>query len=239
MSDRKLRSGTRKDYAKMDDVDVTLIHQSADEDNRSSSEDDFHACARNVNKQPSKQHRDDGGAILNYEVVVGNSDDSGNDAESSESDEELREADQKLQALRKQQKLLFKQSKRARIAQETEEIQKSLRKLKKNGKTGKSKITSKSLRTMDDVMEEVDQLMDKNMKIKAVESSSETETDCVPRRSGSSSGRSVKPKTRVHSEQEGVKHQERRSGKSKNSLTSDYKFPQKWPHSFFKSAFCP
>ena len=77
------------------------------------------------------------------------------------------------------------------------------------------------------------------MKIKAVESSSETETDCVPRRSGSSSGRSAKAtvKTRAHSEQGGVRHQERRSGKSKNSLTSDYKFPQKWPHSFLNPHF--
>ena len=110
-SDRKLRSGTRKDYSKMiEGVDVVL-NQSADEDNRSDSDDDVYACVdpRNVTKKQNKQqHGQDGGGILNYEVIVGNSDDTESDGDATESDEELREADRKLQALKQQQKLLFK-----------------------------------------------------------------------------------------------------------------------------------
>ena len=197
----------------------------------------------NVNKHRPK-HRDDqdGGDILNHEVVVGNSDDSDNevdtDTASSESDDELRVAEQKLEVMRKEQKRLFKQSKRARIARETQEIEKSLRLLKKCGKPARKKVTAKSLRAMNDVVDEVDQLMDKHMKIKTVESSSDTETDCVPRRSagGSSSGRTTTVR-RSNSDQRNERQPEKKSGKSKSSLTSDYKFPQKWPHSFLNPHF--
>ena len=240
MSDRKLRSGTRKDYNKMiESVDVAL-QSSADEDKENSDVDPY-ACAAASVKNVNKQHGEDGGEILNYEVNIGNSYDTDNEFESSESDEELRDAELKLEAMRKEQKILFKQSKRARIAQETAEIQKSLLKLQKNavGKSVKKRVTAKSLRSMDDVVEQVDLLMDKNMRIKTVErSSSDSETDCVSRRSISSSGRKTSSK-KSSSEHSKAKERlvEKKSGKSKNSLTSDYKFPQKWPHSFLNPHF--
>ena len=131
MSDRKLRSGTRKDYNKMiESVDEALL-SSAEEDN---DHVEAYACASSTTKQNvNKQHGgEDGGELLNYQLVVGNPDDTDNEGEASESDEEIREAELQLQAMRKQQKLLFKQTKRARIAQETEEIRKSLLKIKKD-----------------------------------------------------------------------------------------------------------
>ena len=173
--------------------------------------------------------------------MVGNSDDSENEFsadESSESDGELLEAELRLEALKKQEKLLAKRSKRARIAKETEEVEKSLRKLKKNG-GGSKKITAASLRDMDDVMEEVDRLMDKNMKIKTVaESSTESESDVVSSKCGSSSGRTRrKSKSYQGVEKTGKEKAEKKSGKSKSSLNSDSKFPQKWPHSFLNPHF--
>ena len=134
------------------------------------------ACAINQNKQ--QQHgqstKYDGGEILNYELVVGNSDDSeyeeeGDPDEISDSDDDLREAEARLARLKKQQKLLAKQTKRERIAKETEEVEKSLKKMQKSAaKKGKKIITASSLRAMDDVVEEVDWLMDQKMKIKTV-----------------------------------------------------------------------
>ena len=243
MSDRKLRSGTRKDYNKMiESVDEALL-SSAEEDN---DHVEAYACASTTKQNVNKQHGgEDGGELLNYQIVVGNPDDTDNEGEASESDEEIREAELQLQAMRKQQKLLFKQTKRARIAQETEEIRKSLLKLKKDAdvRSGKKQLTAKSLRGMDDVMEEVDQLMDANMKIKTVESSSsDVETDCVSRRSDSSSRRKTSITRRKSSSEEGKRSgrevlQDKKSGKSKKSLTSDYKFPQKWPHSFLNPHF--
>ena len=123
MSDRKLRSGTRKDYNKMvDSVDVALQEENSDENSDG-------ACA-NLNARKQQQQDGEGsnvvddGAILNY--LVGNVDDSGNEINeysSGESDEELLQAERRLEAMKQQQKSLLKQSKRARIAQETKEIE--------------------------------------------------------------------------------------------------------------------
>ena len=55
MSDRKLRSGTRKDYSKMNDVNIALEEDITD---------DGDACATNKNKRGQQQHGDDG-EILN------------------------------------------------------------------------------------------------------------------------------------------------------------------------------
>ena len=238
MEDRKLtlRSGTRKDYCKLNDVDVALEEESTDHDG-----DGIYACASGKNKKgKQKQHGEDGGEILNCEVVVGNSDDSENESvadETSDSDGELLEAELRLEALKKEEKLLEKRAKRARIAKETEEVEKSLQKLKKNGGAKAKKVTAASLRNMDDVMEEVDRLMDKNMKIKTVaDSSTESESDVVSSsvsKCGSSTGRT----RRKSKSRQGQEKAEKKSGKSKNSLNSESKFPQKWPHSFLNPHF--
>ena len=62
----------------------------------------------------------------------------------------------------------------------------------------------------------------------------------MPRRSvRNSSSRTTtrRPYSEQGKEAEKEKQSERKSGKSKNSLTSDYKFPQKWPHSFLNPHF--
>ena len=77
--------------------------------------------------------------------------------------------------------------------------------------------------------------MDQKMKIKTVETSSESESDVVPVKSASSRSRSKVCQGRRKGGKEQVT--ERKSGKSKNSLTSDSRFPQKWPHSFLNPHF--
>ena len=217
----------------VDSVDVVL-EDSCSDDNKS---DGPYACAdekrghHDEKQQQTEQQHGDREEHVNFTDI-----DSDLESLSSESDDDLREAELRLEAMKQEQKLLYKQSKRARIAQETEAVAKSLRKLKKEGKHGASRspVTVKSLRAMEDVVEEVDQLMDRNMRIKTVDSS-ECETDCV-----SSSSAAGKPR-RNNSHPSNVRkgsQQENKSGKSKNSLTSDYKFPQMWPHSFLNPHLC-
>ena len=192
MSERKLRSGTRKDYTKMvDSVDAAL-----EESSDGNKSDDPYACVdtepdRHLEVQNKQQHEhgDHDGDGDSCDEHSDHNVDSDLQSSSSESDEDLREAELRLEVLKQEQKLLYKQSKRARIAKETEAVAKSLSKLKREGKHAASKkskaVTVKSLRSMDDVVEQVDRLMDSNMKIKSVDSS-EGESDCV-----SSLGRSA------------------------------------------------
>ena len=231
MSDRKLRSGTRKDYNKMvDGVNAALGDESSD----GYKTDALNACAKDHLQQQQQQHGDSVDAHASY--VYESENDSDLETVSTESDDDLGEAELKLEAMRKEQKLLLKQSKRARIARETKQLEISLGELRRDKKhgAGKKSVTLKSLRTMDDVVEQVDQLMDRNMRIKTVDSSEES--DCV-----SSSGRSARNSSyprKVNKKTDNKGNQvEKKSGKSKNSLTSDYKFPQMWPHSFLNPHF--
>ena len=104
-----------------------------DGDLKKSADDESDDACAIVNKQQQK-HGHDGGEILNYELVVGNSDDSEYEEEDdpdndeiSDSDDDLHEAEARLETLKKRQKLLLKQTKRDRIAKE---VEKSLKKLK-------------------------------------------------------------------------------------------------------------
>ena len=204
------------------------------------SENDDRACVgdrtQNVNKQ---QHGSSSGDILNHEVFLNNSDESAKESEydssatESEDDEGLREAELQLELLKKEEKELRKQSKRARIARETAEVQKSLNELKsKNVKKKSKKITSASLRAMDEVVDQVDRLMDRHMNIKN-DHVSDYESDVVSVTS------STKKRSKGAINERGGKQPDTRlvSGKSKNSLNSDVKFPQKWPHSFLNPMF--
>ena len=204
------------------------------------SENDDRACVgdrtQNVNKQ---QHGSSSGDILNHEVFLDNSDESAKESEydssatESEDDEGLREAELQLELLKKEEKELRKQSKRARIARETAEVQKSLNELKsKNVKKKSKKITSASLRAMDEVVDQVDRLMDRHMNIKN-DHVSDYESDVVSVTS------STKKRSKGSINERGGKQPDTRlvSGKSKNSLNSDVKFPQKWPHSFLNPMF--
>ena len=239
MSDRKLRSGTRRDYNKMaEGVDVPLDEFTDQENN----DDGQYACAppKNNNKLGN------GGDILNYEVLIGNSDDSNvdgdDDSESSEG-EEVRKATAKLTQMRKEQRKLLRKSKLERIASEAQEVEKSLKKLKENADVRKKKskkVTAASLRGMDDVVAKVDRLMDKHMRIKVVSSSSEGEKPGSQSECEASADSDTTITTRSKS---GTKKVEavktsglKKSGKDK-TLTSDVKYPQKWPQSHLSLHF--
>ena len=239
MCDRKLRSGTKKNYKEMADGVSRDKSESADSNN---SESEDYACVGNKNVNKQQQHRtSSSGDILNHELALSHSSHSeqSNDESDydpsveSEDDDDLKEAELQLQLMKKQQRDLLKKSKRARIERETEEVRRSLEVLKKssNAKRGK-KVNAASLRAMDEVVDEVDRLMDRHMNIKAGRACSDVESDVVSVRSNSSV---VKKKKVVERE----RHSETKlvSGKSKNSLNSDVKFPQKWPHSFLNPLF--
>ena len=202
------------------------------------------ACVRNNN---NNKHDDGSGGILNSEVIIGNSDDSENQesqyeaaSESEENDDDLLAAERNLQLLKKKHQVLQQQSKRARIKRETAEVEKALKQLEKeNGKhkIKKSNVTAKSLRAMDEVVSEVDRLMDRHMNIKAADSSSgeEEESDVLSVCDSSGGVRRNKKKEVKPLKQK--QPEKKVSGKSKNSLNSDIRFPQKWPHSGLNPLF--
>ena len=245
MSVRKLRSGTRRDYSKMAEgecVDEALGELSDLENNNS----DQYACVDLERKNNNKLLKN-GGDILNYEVLIGNSDDEsnngGSDTQSDSDGDEVREARARLKQMRKEQKKLLRRSKLERIALESQEVGKSLKKLKGNADARKSKsskkVTAASLRGMDDVVAKVDRLMDKNMKIKTVSSSSEGNISSASECESSESDNTIT--TRSSSRKKKVVETEkksglRKSGKSK-TLTSDVKYPQEWPQSHLSLHF--
>ena len=92
------------------------------------------------------------------------------------------------------------------------------------------------MRAMDEVVDQVDRLMDRHMNIKN-DHVSDYESDVVSVTS-SSSGTKKRSKGAINNERGGKQADTRLvSGKSKNSLNSDVKFPQKWPHSFLNPMF--
>ena len=165
-SKMNLRQGTKKDYAKLvNGVDGTLVK---------SPENHNGACVGTRKQQQQQQKRADED-LENGELspVVDEYDADGSCSEivgserfsDSESDEEIREAEARLQLMKKQHKVLKKQEKRARIAEETAEVEKALKNLRK-GKQTKNDVTVASLRSMGDVVNQVDRLMDKNLSFK-------------------------------------------------------------------------
>ena len=169
----------------VDSVDIALDGDADVE----SGDGESYACASDGGRSKQKQKHDG-------ESNGGTDSDCEQNSISSDSDEELREAELKLQLMKKQQKVLEKQNKRDRIARETAELEQSLKCLSlKNDalKPKKKKVTAASLRSMRDVVREVDQLMEKNMRIgKADESSSEEVESDVISTKGASSGRKEK-----------------------------------------------
>ena len=91
----------------------------------------------------------------------------------------------------------------------------------------------KALRAMDDVVEKVDKLMDKNVKFKTLGRSSDS--DSSDSESGSASSDSSDSDLEKE-KKKGKKSGKHRSGKSK-TLTSYVKFPQVWPHSLLSLHF--
>ena len=218
-----LRQRKKKDYNKMQNGDV---------DGALNDSPKIRACVGSTSSQQQQQQNDNGGSDL---IFPGISDEvsvksiSGSDESDDESDVELREAELKLHLMKKQHKALQKQAKRVRIAEETAELEKSLKNLQKGKSGNKKNVTAASLRSMDEVVDEVDRLMDQNMNFKCnTGSASDAESDVV------SSGK----KLAKNSDQlKGNRQEKKTSGKSKCLLESDCEFPQKWPHNFLNPHF--
>ena len=222
-SERKksLRKGTRKNYNKMqNDVDGVLNPDLTDR-----------ACVDDVNNSDQQKHQHEEHELsdaLSLSAEENESNVSEVEETDEDSDDELTEAEIKLELMKKEFKILQKEEKRARIAKETEELERALKSLKKS-KPSKKHVTATTLRAMDDVVDEVDKLMDRNMNFnKNCGSSSEAESDVV-----STASRRVKKVEQVK-----VNRAEKKtSGKSKTLLDSECEFPQKWPHNFLNPHF--
>ena len=247
-SDRKLRSGTRKDYGKIACVDGDSSEAEREPDSPNS--DGGHR-----GKQQQQMAIMDGG-IINTEFPAYSSSDDGAASSESEPDEEIAQAQEKLKLITKEKKRLMKKKKLERIARETEEAEKSLEKMKKPKQTKKTKrkgkkVTVDSLRDMEDVVVKVDKLMDKEMKLsknkkKVVYSSSSSDSDSsTSSDSEDSSNSNPSSDSEPEKKKKGKKHEvektekkekKRRSGKSKR-LTSDVLYPQKWPQSLLSLHF--
>ena len=154
-------------------------------------------------------------------------------------------AERRLQELKKERNRLLEKRKAERIAQETREIEEELKKLKgkKEKHGGKEKITLKSLRGMDDVVDEVDRLMDKKFSLKSKLPSDSDEAVASSSSSASSSSdadsdEDYRKKKKSSSEEDsdcgkGKKTKSKRRTKNrrsgKNESRSSYvKHPQRW-----------
>ena len=219
MADRKLRSGTKKDYKKMADVDNI-------------SDEDSGAENRQEDGEPSKNENKHSGADSDESQNGSNNNGSSSSEGCSEDDEDIKRAQERLKSLKRQQKKLKKERKLQYLAREAEEIEKQLKQAKSKGNKKKKRadenvVTVASLRGMSDVVDEVDQLMDKKFNLKTGNSSSSSSSDDSTDGTGSDSGAEKLRKKGKRETSETKKH---RSGKSKK-LTSYVPFPQKWPHS--------
>ena len=210
-SDRELRSHTRKDYAKMVNVNSDL-------------EEEDHVLEQEPGiKNKNNNNNNHGGEIINTEFFLSEEESSDMDDGVESSDEEVRMAREELELLKKQQKDVVKKSKLEKINEEKKALRKSIEKA--GGKKRVEGLNIASLRKMDDVVEKVDRLMDRNLKLKCSDSDSDSGASVVVK---NLSGARRKSRRTVEEENElRVNH---RSGKSK-SITSHVLYPQECPHS--------
>ena len=165
--------------------------------------------------------------------------------ETDEEDVEVKKAKEKLRKLRKQEERIKREEKLREIAEETKRIEKSLKKKCRSGQQQtkqhkhRHQTTNADLRSMSDVVSRVDTFM--NEKKLNFRDTSDSELELSNNSSllndnsdsGDSSSRSAsenQPRKSVVREEKG---RGKKSGKEQK-LTSNIKFPQKWPHSFLK-----
>ena len=220
----KLRAGAKKNYKEMDEGETFESNQSEGDCDVSGAHVVVNEECGNIDAlDVEEQHENRDNKTVSDDA---NYDPSGE----SDDDEDLREAEARLRLLKSQQKRLQRQSKRTRIERETAEVENSLKELKKsvNQPISETKrVTSASLRAMDDVVADVDRLMDKNLSFrKSIDSASDS--DVVSQRS---------TETRKTKFDEKVGNGKQITGKSKNSINSQVKFQQKWPHNFLNPSF--
>ena len=144
MSDRKLRRGTRKDYVKMAHGDINNNELSELSDNDGSSN------GRGGTDQETFAGKD--GKEMEFNQV---------------SEAELEEMENRLEALRVEEERLKKDQKFRRLSEETRKIEKSVKSIRKSErKDKKSGVDMKDLREMEDVVEEADRQLEKDLGIK-------------------------------------------------------------------------
>ena len=221
-SKRKLRSNTRKDYAKMVSVDSDI-----DIDGEHVQEPGFSAAGQKKNN-----NNNGGGEIINQEFFLSEGESVSSDPDDGveSSEEEVRIARKELDELKKKQRDLARKTKLEKIAEEKEAVRKSLEKVSEKKKRSDHHVTVASLRKMDDVVERVDKLMDRNLRINkcATERYSDSDSDSGASRVDLVRSSSQRRSRRIVEEEKevAVNH---RSGKSK-SITSHVLYPQEWPH---------
>ena len=158
------------------------------------------------------------------------------DGDSDEDDIDIKNAKAKLKQLLKKQEKQRKDEKLRRLAEETRRVEKSLKEEgRKKEKKATRSVTSADLRSMNDVVQKVDRIMDdKKLNFKESDSS-----DCE-----SESETFTYEKPRIRNDSDGEILERKKSGEDKkkksgkeSKLTSDVDFPQVWPHSKLRGHF--
>ena len=151
----------------------------------------------------------------------------------------IRKAEEKLKKLRKKEDRRKREEKLRRIQEETEQLEKSLKKKKRS----KHQTTTADLRSMSAVVAKVDTLM--NEKKLNFKDTSDSDIDGVSNNSSGSergvsdSGSASEEEPQIVRRKE-IKEDKGRGKKSdlksgkEVKLTSNIRYPQKWPHSFLK-----
>ena len=220
MCDRKLRSNTRKDYARMADLDGDLV-----EDQEPGFSD-----YENNNK--------DGGEIINNEFVLSDQDSDVDSNAAESSDEDILSAKEQLRVLKSKQKELAKEAKLSKIAEETKNVRRSIEKLSATSagkKKSRKNVNIASLRKMDDVVANVDRLMDEKLKIYRL-NSSESEDGVNDQPFERSVSRSRRGVNKSSEKEDSRARGGGKAGKSKN-VNSFVDFPQEWPDSHLNVHF--
>ena len=222
MADRKLRSGTKKDYKKMASVGDDVYNISDEESGAEKCQEDGEHNNENENKHAGADSERD------------ESENGESSSEGSSDDEEIKQAQERLKSLKKQQKKLKKERKLQHLAREAEEIENQLKQARSKGTKKKKRsdenvVTVASLRGMTDFVDEVDKLMDKKFNLKSGDSSDVGSSSSSDDSTGSGSDSGTE-KVKKKGKRETSKTKKHRSSKSKK-LTSYVPFPQKWPHS--------
>jgi hypothetical protein len=236
MSGRKLRTGTRKNYKKMAGGESENGALSEVNNNNSNSDLDAHAFSVIENNNNNNKN---GGLFTNSDLGL-SSDENDPTLSESESDDDgdIQDAREKLMLLRKKQKKLKKNRTLTRIADETRQLEESMRELESGTKrrNEKKKLAISSLRRMDDVQDDVNRLMDKKMNIRTIVSTDDSYCDSESDDDLPAPSSTGKRRKSVREEKKRRSSGLHKSGKSK-TLTSYVRFPQEWPHSHLSLNF--
>ena len=162
------------------------------------------------------------------------------DGDSDDEDIVMKKAEEKLKKLRKKEERVKREEKLRRIQEETEQLEKSLKKKKRS----KHQTTTADLRSMSAVVAKVDTLMDE--KKLNFRDTSDSDSDRRPSNnssgnehgisdsgSGSEEEQQIIRRKEINEEKGRGKKSDLKSGKEVK-LTSNIRYPQKWPHSFLK-----